>query len=183
MAREARVERYIGYGRTARVARKPPFSLCPMGGEVSRAFIATPRHAPLRSFDTPPPPTACYISGASRRPSASYLRRSVGSRVRARSDVGLERDATSPRLAYTLLTVVVTALHVNYVTYDPKFNDTNVKRLLAAMQDDEHVDKRSPKFKVGDTAVLVATVRPRAVNCSYISWIKQHAHRSIPTLL
>ena len=79
------------------------------------------------------------------------LRRSVGSRVRARSDVGLERDATSPRLAYTLLTVVVTALHVNYVTYDPKFNDTNVKRLLAAMQDDEHVDKRSPKFKVGDS--------------------------------
>ena len=54
------------------------------------------------------------------------------------------------------------------MTYDPKFNDTNVKRLLAAMQDDEHVDKRSPKFKVGDTAVLVATVRPRAVNCSYI---------------
>ena len=71
--------------------------------------------------------------------------------MRARSDVGLERDAASPRLAYTLLTVVVTALHVNYVTYDPKFNDTNVKRLLAAMQDDEHVDKRSPKFKVGDS--------------------------------
>ena len=65
-------------------------------------------------------------------------------------NVGLERDAASPRLAYTL-TVVVTALHVNYVTYDPKFNDTNMKRLLAAMQDDEHVDKRSPKFKVGDS--------------------------------
>ena len=95
-------------------------------------FMTSPRDAPLRSFDTPPPPTACYIPGASRRPSASYLRRSVGSRVRARSDVGLERDAASPRLAYT-------------------FNDTNVKRLLAAMQDDEHVDKRSPKFKVGDS--------------------------------
>ena len=73
---------------------------------------------------------------------------------------------------------------MNYVTYDPKFNDTNVKRLLAAMQDDEHVDKRSPKFKVGDSGGAgAATVRPRAVNCSYISWIKQHAHRSIPTLL
>ena len=102
--------------------------------------------------------------------------------MRARSDVGLERDAASPRLAYTL-TVVVTALHVNYVTYDPKFNDTNVKRLLAAMQDDEHVDKRSPKFKVGDSGGAGGDGPPPAVNCSYISWIKQHAHRSIPTLL
>ena len=104
--------------------------------------------------------------------------------MRARSDVGLERDATSPRLAYTLLTVVVTALHVNYVTYDPKFNDTNVKRLLAAMQDDEHVDKRSPKFKVGDSGGAGGDgPPPRCKLLVYISWIKRHRHRSIPTLL
>ena len=54
MAREARVERYIGYGRTARFARKPPFSLRLMGGEVFEGFMTSPRDAPLRSFDTPP---------------------------------------------------------------------------------------------------------------------------------